>query len=1162
MNPSQKVTAKSINGNAHAHEELFIKQGRQNLPHLLLDKVSTAIIYVGNDHTYHYVNKAYADWFGTDAADIIGRSVKDFLGTEAYTLIKPQMEKVLAGETVQYEDKIPFKHGDRFIEANYTPDINDTGSVNGYIGILKDITKERIANDKLKKKQEELNEIVVQSEAFYRQLLKALPVAVYTCEKDGRITFFNQVATDLWGYTPDTSNNLLKFCACFKVWTKDGTYLPPAETPMATALKTGQSFRNVEALVERPNGEKFHAVINIDPLFDKDGNITGAVNIFQDMSERKDMETALRESEYRYRNLLHGLPAAVYTTDNDGYITLYNEAAAELWGRQPEVGKERWCGSWKIYDTDGVTPVPLDTCPMAITLKEGRKVYGKEIIVEKPDGTRKIVQPFPEPIFDSKGTMVGALNLLIDITERKLAQEQKGKLAAIVESSDDAIVSKTLEGIVTSWNNSAKKLFGYEEGEMIGQSITKLIPADRIDEEKDILNTLGKGERVKHFETKRITKDGKLIDVSLTISPVKDSNGKVIGASKIARDLTAQRKAEKLMHENEERFRMAVETTNLGTWEYDPYTSQLFCSAQSRKICGLPDNVNPDFAVIFDHIHEEDKEYFLEQIKSALNFAGDGTFDLQLRIHRYDNKNICWLRAKGKIFFDQSRSAERLIGTLLDITGEKIEEEELRENVELFQTMADNVPAMIWMSGTDKFDDYFNKTWLEFTGRTIDEEKDEGWLEGVHPADVKKCIDTYNTSFKEQKGVSTEYRLRRHDGAYRWISDNSVPRFAGDGEFLGFISACMDIDDQKRFREKIQESELLFKTISNASPAALWMTNEDEENIFISDTWLKWTGRHFNDVINRGWAQSVIDEDRETIINHFHECFTERKHFKSEFRFLRVDGELRWALTEGYPFYDFKNNFAGFAGSVMDITEIKKLEQRKDDFIKMASHELKTPITSIHGYVQLLLNIYNEADEQRLRLSKPTVKSSLNTIAKQVVKLTRLISDLLDLSKIESGKLELHKTEFDLADLVNETAQDVRQTTSKHAIIVHNEFEGKIFADKDRIGQVLLNLLTNAIKYSPEADSIEVFVVNNNDTAIIKIKDYGIGISKKDQEKIFERFYRVEGKKEQTFPGFGIGLFIANEIIQRHDGTISVESEKGNGCVFIITLPTDANNIV
>jgi len=165
----------------------------------------------------------------------------------------------------------------------------------------------------------------------------------------------------------------------------------------------------------------------------------------------------------------------------------------------------------------------------------------------------------------------------------------------------------------------------------------------------------------------------------------------------------------------------------------------------------------------------------------------------------------------------------------------------------------------------------------------------------------------------------------------------------------------------------------------------------------------------------------------------------------------------------------------------------------------------------------------------------------------------------LDLSRIDSGKLELKMQNFDLNDLVKETVDDLQQTT-KHQILVNNNADCKLFGDKDRISQVLLNLLTNAIKYSPKTDSIEINVCRPSQSIVsISVKDNGIGIDKKDHEKIFERFYRVEGKTEQTYPGFGIGLFIASEIINRHNGTISVESEKSKGATFTFTLPVAKN---
>ena len=179
----------------------------------------------------------------------------------------------------------------------------------------------------------------------------------------------------------------------------------------------------------------------------------------------------------------------------------------------------------------------------------------------------------------------------------KKSEELNARLAAIVQSSDDVIIGKTLEGIVTNWNNAAEKLSGYTEKEMIGQSITKIIPPERINEEYEILGQLRQGKSIEHFETKRMAKDGKLIYISLTSSPIKDSSGKVIGASKIARNISLQKETARLIYENEERFRMAVEMTSLGTWEYDPNGTTFLCSQESRRICGIAEGDNPGFAV-------------------------------------------------------------------------------------------------------------------------------------------------------------------------------------------------------------------------------------------------------------------------------------------------------------------------------------------------------------------------------------------------------------------------------------------------------------------------------------------------------------------------------------------------------------------------------------
>ncbi|MGH6884552.1 MAG: PAS domain S-box protein, partial [Geminicoccales bacterium] len=268
--------------------------------------------------------------------------------------------------------------------------------------------------------------------------------------------------------------------------------------------------------------------------------------------ELKRTQKALRNSERRFREMIDALPAAVYTTDAEGRLTHFNEAAVNLSGRMPELGTDHWCVSWKLYRPDG-TVLPHDECAMAIALREGRAVYGFETIAERPDGTRVWFMPYPTPLRDAEGRVVGGINMLVDITERKQAEKATASLAAIVDSSDDAIVSKDLNGIIASWNKGAERLFGYAAQEAIGQPVTMLVPLDRQYEEADILDRLRRGERVEHFETVRVRKDGTQLDVSLTISPMRDASGRVIGASKIARDITESKKIETALREADRR---------------------------------------------------------------------------------------------------------------------------------------------------------------------------------------------------------------------------------------------------------------------------------------------------------------------------------------------------------------------------------------------------------------------------------------------------------------------------------------------------------------------------------------------------------------------------------------------------------------------------------
>ena len=366
-------------------------------------------------------------------------------------------------------------------------------------------------------------------------------------------------------------------------------------------------------------------------------------------------------------------------------------------------------------------------------------------------------------------------------------------------------------------------------------------------------------------------------------------------------------------------------------------------------------------------------------------------------------------------------------------------------------------------------------------------------------------------------------------------------------------------DNLRRFTMEIEKSKEQFREVADSAPVMIWMTDENKECIFVNKGWLKFTGKIKEEELGYGWIEGMYPDDYTRCAEVFDDAFMQRREYSLEYRFRREDGEYRWVRETGIPRYSAEGKFEGYIGSCIDVHETKMHEQRKDDFIRMASHELKTPVTSIKGYVQLLLTMFRDYDTGNANISSQAIQTSLSTIDKQIIKLNRLMSELLDLSRIDSGRLELKMQKFDLVDLVKETVDDVQQTT-QHQIFLNDKADCKFFGDKDRIGQVLLNLLTNAVKYSPKTNSIEVNIYKPSQNIVsISVKDHGIGIDKKDHDKIFERFYRVEGKTEQTYPGFGIGLFIASEIINRHNGTISVESEKSKGSTFTFTLPIAVN---
>lgn len=379
------------------------------------------------------------------------------------------------------------------------------------------------------------------------------------------------------------------------------------------------------------------------------------------------------------RSLLDAIPIAIYTCNENGYVQLYNNATIKLFGREPKKDEDRFCCAWKVLNMDG-TPANIKHSPTWQCLFEGKEEATGNVLIQNPDNKFRQISVRAERVLDDNGQLIGTLNTVTDITEQSENEAKLAYLASIIRSSHDAIISKTLEGIITSWNNGAEQVFGYEAEEMIGQSITRLIPPDRQNEEPAIISRILKGEQIDHFETKRIHKYKNLIDVSLTISPIKNEEGKIIGASKIARDITQQKLVQKNLQETKERYRLAVATTGLGSWEILVAENNIILSKECRDILGMQQENVQSLTSMQRWIHPDEIARINEKVKNILSAPQKEQYDFEFRIIRSDG-SVRWVRTRSKFYFSSDQTPVRCWGTMIDVTEERTATEALEEEV-------------------------------------------------------------------------------------------------------------------------------------------------------------------------------------------------------------------------------------------------------------------------------------------------------------------------------------------------------------------------------------------------------------------------------------------------------------------------------------------------
>ncbi|RYY30586.1 MAG: PAS domain S-box protein [Sphingobacteriaceae bacterium] len=389
---------------------------------------------------------------------------------------------------------------------------------------------------------------------------------------------------------------------------------------------------------------------------------------------------------------------------------------------------------------------------------------------------------------------------------------------------------------------------------------------------------------------------------------------------------------------------------------------------------------------------------------------------------------------------------------------------------------------------------------------------------------------------------------RFNDGKLIWL--RSIGKVSEDeqGNYSLFAGFVMDITSQVNAGKAIEESEARFRGMAEGTDVLIAVEDEISNSTYFNKAWSDFTGRPLNKLIEHGWTDLVHPEDKERYVHQYSSALKLLEPFTEEFRLLTKEHEYRWLLAKGHPRFHTDGSFAGYISSCVDITEQKQNEQRKNDFIGIVSHELKTPLTSLSAYVQMLHG-------KAVKLNDGFTVSALEKANKQVKKMTTLINGFLNVSRLEAGKIQIDKQRFDMANLIKETEAEIETTISSHQIIFAPVKSTLVMADRDKIGQVINNFISNAVKYSPAGSKIEVACMQTDGQIKVSVKDEGMGVSATDEKHLFDRYYRAEGSHMQTISGFGIGLYLCAEIVKRHEGSIWVKSEVGAGSTFYFSLP-------
>ena len=515
--------------------------------------------------------------------------------------------------------------------------------------------------------------------------------------------------------------------------------------------------------------------------------------------------------------------------------------------------------------------------------------------------------------------------------------------------------------------------------------------------------------------------------------------------------------------------------------------------------------------------------------------------------------------SSANIELDQSHSEMAAINEQLSATNEELYEAQLllQETISLLKVsdgrfrnlIRDATVGIILLSGSELRVEIVNDACTRLIGRTAEEIDGRPLFEIVPEAEpiFRPIINSVRESGEPLYLYDTPYQVNSDTGMINGFLNLVYQPFREkNGEITGVIILCQDVTEQVIAKQKIEANERHFRHMADLIPTKISNGLPSGEVTFFNKAWLDYSGLSFEDLRDFGYHAMLHPEEIEKFQQGLAQAAANGKPYESEMRFKDLDGNYRWHLNIASPILDDNGQIIMWVGSTTDIQKIKEEEQRKNAFIGMVSHELKTPLTSLNAYLQMLqAKKKNSADNFENNAIKQAVKQSR--------KMTAMINGFLNISRFDSSEILIKKQPFDMVDLLNETREEMELLHSSHAFDFSSNGELIVAADRDKVGHVLNNLIGNACKYSNTDSRVAVKCWVFGDDVVVAVKDEGVGVKEEDFDRLFERYFRV--RNDNAVSGFGIGLYLCAEIVKQHGGKIWVESEFGKGSTFSFSLP-------